>query len=219
MDCQKAQPLFDELAQDRLDPETAVQVRQHLTDCTDCRVLAQRAARLQRLLALKRYEQPAPEYLDNFLSEFHSRLMAETQQPAWWEQALGSLDSLLVVGTMRVWRYGLASAMGVAVVVGVMWMSVRQTDVPDSVADQTAGANSSLVLADSQAVPRPSHSTPDTVVTPIPTSLPAAAGDYQPETAGSVDQNPAPTHTDYTVPRYVLDRITPASYEVSSFHF
>jgi hypothetical protein len=76
-----------------------------------------------------------------------------------------------------------------------------------------------LVLADSQAVLRPSHSTPDTVVTPIPTPLQAAAGDYQPETAGSVDLVAAPTHTDYTVPRYVLDRITPASYEVSSLHF
>ena len=58
MDCQKAQPLFDDLAQNRLDSETALHVRQHLADCTDCRVLAQRAARLQRLLALKRYEQP-----------------------------------------------------------------------------------------------------------------------------------------------------------------
>jgi predicted anti-sigma-YlaC factor YlaD len=219
MDCQKAQPLFDDLSQDRLDPETALQVRQHLADCTDCRVLEQRAARLQRLLALKRYEQPAPEYLENFLPEFRGRLMAETQRAAWWERALGHIDNLLVVGTMRVWRYGLASAMGVAVVVGVMWMSVRQTDVADNAADQIATANSSLVLADSQSTPAPSHSTPDTVVTPIPTSLQAAAADYQPTSAGSVDLVPAPTHTDYTVPRYVLDRITPASYEVSSLHF
>jgi len=219
MDCKKAQSLFDDLAQDRLDPETTLQVSQHLTDCTDCRVLAQRAARLQRLLALKRYEQPAPEYLDNFLSEFHSRLMAETQQPAWWEQALGHIDSLLVVGTMRVWRYGLASAMGVAVVVGVMWMSVRQTDVPDSAADQTAAANASLMLADSQSTPAVSHSAPDAIVATVPASLQAVPGDDQPATAGSVDLVQATTHADYTVPRYVLDRITPASYEVPNVHF
>lgn len=184
MDCKKAQPLFDDLSQNRLDSETAVRVRQHLTDCTDCRVLAQRAARLQRLLALKCYERPAPEYLDDFLSEFHSRLMAETQRAAWWECALGRIDSLLVVGTMRVWRYGVASAMGVAVVVGVMWMSVCQTNAPDSAADQTAAANPSLVLADSQATPSPSHSAPDALVAPVPASLQAVPGDDQPTTAG-----------------------------------
>jgi predicted anti-sigma-YlaC factor YlaD len=221
MDCKKAQPLFDDLSQNRLDSETAVRVRQHLTDCTDCRVLAQRAARLQRLLALKCYERPVPEYLDNFLSEFHSRLMAETQRAAWWERALGRIDSLLVVGTMRVWRYGVASAMGVAVVVGVMWMSVRQTNAPDSAADQTAAANPSLVLADLQATPSPSHSAPDALVAPVPASLQAVPGDYQPTTAGSVDMVQTTTRADYTAPRYVLDSIavTPASYEVSSFHF
>jgi hypothetical protein len=221
MDCKKAQPLFDDLAQNRLDSETALHVSQHLADCTDCRVLAQRAGRLQRLLALKRYEQPAPQYLDNFLSEFHSRLMAETQRAAWWERALGNIDRLLVVGTMRVWRYGIASAMGVAVVVGVMWMSVRQTNAPDSAADQTA-ANSPLVLTGTQVAAVPSHSAPDTVVASIPASLQTAPGDDQFATAGSVDLAQAATvRADYTPPRYVLDRIavTPASYEVPSYHF
>ncbi len=221
MDCQKAQPLFDELSQNRLDSETALHVRQHLADCTDCRVLAQRAARLQRLLALKRYEQPAPGYLDNFLSEFHSRLMAETQRTAWWERALGNIDRLLVVGTMHVWRYGVASAMGVAVVVGVMWMSVRQTNAPDNAADQTAAANPSLVLADSQAAPAPSHSAPDSIVASAPTSLQAEAGDDQPLSAGGVDLDQTTARADYTAPVYVLDRlaVTPASYEVPSPHF
>jgi hypothetical protein len=221
MDCQKAQLLFDDLSENRLDSEVAVQVRQHLADCTDCRVLEQRAARLQRLLALKRYEQPAPGYLDNFLSEFHGRLMAETQRTAWWERALGGIDSILVVGTMRVWRYGVASAMGVAVVVGVMWMSVRQTNAPDSAADQTAVVNPSLVLADSQAEPAPSHSAPDSIVAPVPASLQAVAGDDQPTSAGSVDLVQTTARADDTAPRYVLDRIavTPASYEVPSYHF
>jgi predicted anti-sigma-YlaC factor YlaD len=221
MNCQKAQPLFDDLAQNRLDPETALLVRQHLADCTDCRVLEQRAARLQRLLALKRYEQPAPEYLDNFLSEFHSRLMAEAQRPAWWERALGRIDRLLVVGTMRVWRYGVASAMGVAVVVGVMWMSVRQTSAPDIAADQAAPANSPLVLADSQVPPAPSRSAPDSLVAPVPASLQAVPGDDQPTSAGGVDLVQAPTRADDTAPRYVLDRIavTPASYEVPNVQF
>jgi hypothetical protein len=218
MDCKKAQPLFDDLALNRLDSETATQVRQHLTDCTDCRVLAQRAARLQRLLALKRYERPAPEYLEDFLSKFHSRLMAETQRTPWWEHALENVDRLLVVGTMHVWRYGVASAMGVAVVVSVMWMSVRQTSAPDGTVDQAA-ASSSLVLTDAQVTPTPSHSSPDAIVASIPASLQAVPGDYQPMSAGSVDL--APAQADDTAPRYVLDRIavTPASYEVPNVHF
>ncbi|MGD1019031.1 MAG: hypothetical protein ABSA12_06900 [Verrucomicrobiia bacterium] len=221
MDCKKAQSLFDDLSQNRLDSETALHVRQHLADCTDCRVLEQRAARLQRLLALKRYEQPSPEYLDNFLSEFHGRLMAETQQAAWWERALRGIDSLLVVGTMRVWRYGVASAMGVAVVMSVMWMSVRQMNAPDGALDQTAAANPSLVLADSQATPAPSHSVTDSIVAPVPASLQAVPGDDQLASAGSVDSAQALVRADYTAPRYVLDRIevTPASYEVPSYHF
>ena len=77
MDCKKTQQLFDDLWHQRLTPETDAQVRQHLADCTDCRVLEQRSARLQRLLALKRYERPAPAYFDNFLSEFHRRLLTE----------------------------------------------------------------------------------------------------------------------------------------------
>ena len=147
--------------------------------------------------------------------------MAEAQRTPWWERALENVDRLLVVGTMRVWRYGVASAMGVAVVVSVMWMSVRQTGAPDLAADQTAPASSSLVLTDSQVTPAPSHSSPDTIVASIPASLQAVAAGYQPTTAGSEDLTPAPAQADDTAPRYVLDRIavTPASYEVANVHF
>jgi len=123
MDCKKAQRLFDDLAHERLVPETAAHVRRHLAECTDCRVLEQRGARLQRLLALKRYERPAPEYFDNFHSEFHSRLLAEAQHTGWWEQALGRIENLLAIGSLRMWRYSVASAVGVAAVVGLMWTS------------------------------------------------------------------------------------------------
>jgi hypothetical protein len=110
--------------------------------------------------------------------------------------------------------------MGVAVVVGVMWMSVRQTNAPDSAADQTA-ANSSLVLADSQATPPLAHSAADSIVAPLPSSLQAVPGDDQPTPAGSVDLAQAPARAEYTAPRYVLDDVgvTPASYEVPSVHF
>src|SRR5271154_4685637 len=144
MNCQKAQQLFDDLAHERLAPAIAAQVRQHLADCTDCRVLEQRTGRLQRLLALKRYERPAPEYFENFLSEFHSRLSAEARQIRWWEKALGRVDDFLAAESMRVWRYSFSSALGVAAVVGLTWMGLRQTGDPAIAAmDQTTTASSS----------------------------------------------------------------------------
>lgn len=208
MDCKKAQELFDDLSRERLAPETAEQVRQHLVDCTDCRVQEQRTARLQRLLALKRYERPAPEYFDNFLSEFHHRVLAETRRSGRWERALGHIEELLAVESVRVWRYRFASAMGMAVVVGLMWMGVRQMDDPASVASQSAEASSSLTFAKTE------RSTPGTIAASLPGSLQVTPADYEPAAA-------APTHADSPTPRYVLDRIsvTPASYDVPNVQF
>jgi predicted anti-sigma-YlaC factor YlaD len=219
MNCQKTQQLFDDLAHERLAPTTAAQVRQHLADCTDCRVVEQRAGRLQRLLALKRYERPAPDYFDNFLSEFHGRISAEARKIGWWEKFLGRVDDLLAIGSMRVWRYSFTSALGVAAVVGMTWMGLRQTGDPAIAAmDQTTTDGSSLAVA--EAMLPPPHSTPQTIVASLP-SLSASSADYQPASASSVVLVPAPAHTDYSTPRYVLDRIsvTPASYDVPSVHF
>ena len=193
MDCGKAQKLFDDLSRERLGPEMAAEVR---------------AARLQRLLALKRYERPAPEYFDNFISEFHSRLLAEAQRPGWWERVLGRIEDLVSVESARIWRYRFASATGVAVVVGLMWMGVRQPNDPSNFAGPMAGTDSPLVFAE------PTPSTPGTMAASFPTSLlPVTPADYEP--------TPASTRADSTVPRYVLDRIsvTPANYDVPNVQF
>ena len=215
MDCRKAQELLDDLSRERLAPETAADVRQHLADCTDCRVQEQRTARLQRLLALKRYERPAPEYFDHFLSEFHSRVLAEAQRAGWWERILGRVDDLLAVKSARVWRYRFASATGVAVVVGLVWMGVRQTIDPADVTGPAAGANPSLVFADT------TFSTPSAIAASVPSLLQVSPADYGPVAADSVDLTPALTRADSPVPRYVLDRIsvTPASYDVPNVQF
>lgn len=207
MDCRKAQELFDDLSRERLAPETAAEVRQHLADCTDCRVQEQRAACLQRLLALKRYEQPAPEYFESFVSEFHSRLLAEAQRTGRWERALGRIEELLAVESARIWRYRFASAMGVAVVVGLMWMGVRQTDETSSVTDLMTGANSSLAFAGT------TPSTPSTMTAGLPSLLQVTPSEYEPGAAS--------TRADSPTPRYVLDRIsvTPANYDVPNVQF
>ena len=220
MNCQKAQQLFDDLTHERLAPATAAQVRQHLADCTDCRVMEQRTGRLQRVLALKRYERPAPEYFDNFLTEFHDRLLAKVRQVGWWERALGSVDDFLAAESMRVWRYSFTSALGVAAVVGLTWMGLRQTGDPAVVAsDPTVAASSSL--ADADAMLPPPHSTPSTIVASLPSLSPATSADYQPASVGNVVLVPTSAHADSSAPRYVLDRIsiTPASYDVPSVHF
>jgi hypothetical protein len=220
MNCQKAQQLFDDLTHERLAPAAAAQVRQHLADCTDCRVLEQRTGRLQRLLALKRYERPAPEYFDNFLSEFHGRLLTEARQIGWWERVLGRVDDFLAAESMRVWRYSFTSALGVAAVVGLAWMGLRQTGDPAVAAmDQTTAASSSLAVTETMLPPP--HSTPQTIAASLPNLLSASSADYQPVSVGSVVLVSAPARTDSSTPRYVLDRVpvTPASYDVPSVHF
>lgn len=199
MDCKKAQRLFDDLSHDRLPLEHATEVRQHLADCTDCRVLEQRAARLQRVLALKRYERPSPEYFDNFLTEFHRRLLAETQpQMGWWERALGGIDDFLSAESMQVWRYGLASALGVTMIVGLMWTGLH----PAGESPDVAAESSSLI------------------VSPLPDAS-LTLGDYQLTMADAAERPIGVTRAESTTPQYVLDRIsvTPASYEVPDVHF
>jgi len=220
MNCQKAQQLFEDLTHERLAPATAAQVRQHLADCTDCRVLEQRTGRLQRLLALKRYEQPAAGYFENFLSEFHGRLLTEAQQVGWWERALGRVDDFLAAESMRVWRYSFTSALGVAAVVGLTWMGLVQTSDPAFVAIDPAVAASSS-LADADAMLPPPHSTPSTIVASLPSQLPVASADYQPASMGNVVLVSTSAHADSSAPRYVLDHlsVTPASYDVPSVHF
>jgi hypothetical protein len=213
MDCKKAQRLFDDLAHERLASGLATEVRQHLADCTDCRVQEQRLARLQRLLALKRYERPAPQYFENFLTEFHSRLLSEMQpRPGWWERALGGIDEVLSAQSMRAWRYALAGAMSVTVALALMWMGLGPTG--ESTGDPMATINPPLMGTQISLAGLP--------FTPVETSIPLTGlahvvpADY--ELAMVV---PPVTRAESTAPQYVLDRIsiTPANYDVPNVHF
>jgi hypothetical protein len=63
--------------------------------------------KLRRLLALKRYQRPPPQYFENFLDEFHRRQRAEPIRVAgWWERFVELLrgEPLLIA------RYALATA-------------------------------------------------------------------------------------------------------------
>ncbi|HUJ11945.1 MAG TPA: hypothetical protein VL171_18190 [Verrucomicrobiae bacterium] len=222
MDCKKAQRLFDDLARDRLAPECAVELRQHLTDCTDCRVLQQRAARLQRLLALKRYEHPAPAYFDGFLTEFHRRLLAETQpQIAWWERALEGLDGFLSAESMQVWRYAVATTLGVTMIVGLMWTGLGQSgETANDASAPNVAANAPVIVTPQIS---PSASVPTLAMAPSQFSgiwrVSPAADELG--LAEMPERPPAVMSTELATPQYVLDRIsaTPVTYDVASVHF
>ena len=211
MDCEKAQRLFDDLSQERLAPELAAEMRRHLTDCTDCRVLQQRDARLQRLLALKRYERPAPEYFDYFLTNFHKRLLAETQPRTGWRPRVSELWS---AGQVLVWRYGFASAMGVALATGVMWMGLREMG--------DLGGGDQMVAVSSPLALRPvAESSPVNASLPLPDLSHLATAGYDTPTEENVVVPTAATRPEPSTPQYVLDRISvaPASYEVARVYF
>lgn len=226
MNCRKAQAQFDDLSRGRLPEPLAAALRQHLDDCTDCRVAHQRAARLQRLIALKRHEHPGAEYFDGFLAEFHRRLDAELQpRPSVWQRLAGAWS----IEPMRGWRFGFAGALALTMAAMVLWYSVRpanQTVATASPGIEPVAPTPTLFTASAPAV----QAVPLTIAAPLPSLARESADRLQPMMAG----NPAGSATsvmpvsavadranDPLAPRYVLDRVTvsPASYEVANVHF
>lgn len=191
MNCEQAQRSIDDLDAGRLSDRHAEAVRRHLADCTDCRVLSQRAARLQRLLALKRYEQPPAGYHDNFLNEFHRRLAEATQRPSlagrcagWW-------------GEVAVARWALAGAAATLVVAGLI-VSVRQRSQPPV----------ALVALRPPVVTNGSAARPALVPPPLTVAIEPR------RLLAPVSLPPFAVADDERAPRYVLDRltITPVSF-------
>ena len=211
MNCQTAQRLSESLDAQRLDEGSARDVRQHLTECTDCRVQRQRAARLQQLLAVKRYERPHPQYFEGFLGEFHQRLAEAEARPRLWERLFGHPDS----SRFPQWQYGLIGASAVALLLVAIWVGPRATDPSPSSAALPLVMYSPVRLADASlpASPATLQSAPKLSAASVfeRSEITPAAGSVI-STAGRAGSG---------LPRYVLDRIaiTPASYDVASISF
>jgi anti-sigma factor RsiW len=215
MNCKKAQRLLTELADDRLSPPVASAVRQHLADCTDCRVQQQRAVRLQQLLTIKRYEQPPAAYFEGFLDEFHQRL-AEESAPSLpgWQRALDAFAQRLGLEPCPTCRYTLASAVGAMALLTVAWFGIFQT------ASQSENADSFIASVVSPALPSDMDdtmpaSTPRKIAGTLP--APARAAATPPMLPAALMSVPAAMRHHGDSPRYILDRISvmPASYEVA----
>jgi hypothetical protein len=204
MKCEDIQFLLDDLARERLAEPVASQVRHHLADCTDCRVVHQRGIRLQRLLALKSHEQPAPQYFDNFLSEFHRRLTASEDHPTFWQRFFSTGDSMLLGS----WRFGFAGACGIALTVGLFWMGLRTSN--EAVTDASDFSATPFIV---YAAPPPASQSAQTF--PLEASLASSAPTIETSNGGLTLANAAADRAQPSTPRYVLDRIaiTPASYE------
>ena len=69
------------------DPRQA-QVQAHLRGCFKCRARWDDQDAVRRLLALKRFEQPASGLEARNLAAIHRRLAAQPENPGWWRDVL-----------------------------------------------------------------------------------------------------------------------------------
>ena len=146
-----------------------------------------------RLLRLKRYEQPPPGYLENFLHEFHRRQRDELLRQPLWKIALGRAhDFMMSLNVARIASYPVAVT-AVLLCAAVISLKVYQTTPAPNVARL------------SPAVPVQQAATEGgwSLASPVSTRITVS----QPRTHLS-------THRTATPPRYVLDSM-PVSYESS----
>lgn len=204
MNCQQTQQLFDDLNRDRLDASTAECVRGHLADCTDCRVRMQKLSRLQRLLALKKHEQPPQAYWDGFLDEFHRRLEADTASPSLWRRIAGRLEGAWELPDVTVyWRPAALAAFMVTACSATIWWGLQ---------------DHRLLTDSSRLINPPRQGTLQLVVDAAPAPLPTLSTPVGSAPVGvivAVDQS----NREHT--RYVMDRlaVTPVTYEVANIDF
>jgi hypothetical protein len=156
---------------------------------------------IARLLRLKRYEQPPPDYFENFLHEFHRRQRDELlRQPLWricWERAH---DFLFRLDVRSLASYPAAIA-AVLVCAAVVSLKIYQAPQTANVALQSPSTLSEAVNAEGEM----------TLASPVATRI------LRTQPLRSFDQR-AQTHSRNGIPpRYVLDSV-PVSYE-SSFRF
>ncbi len=160
---------------------------------------------LQRLLRLKAHEAPPPDFMEDFLIEFHQRQRAELLKRSLWRLAMDRMEGAL--SGLQVSRYAYATACGVALVFA--GISARHAL---STAPNRGGLMASAVLVDQGA--QGFHAPAPQVVVKSP-----RFNIYGPRPSLSLAEldfdKPRPATASMTTgkhPRYVLDT-QPVSYE------
>ena len=147
---------------------------------------------LQKLIRIKRFEQPPPGYFDRALIEFHRRqreeLLRRSATSIWWERFSSSLWNF------RVPSYAYGAVFGIFVVVATiigsgLWIPYKETDNV-AVISQSAAQGARLALNGNLDWSKFDHSASSPTVVPVI----------------------GPSQT--ALPRYVLDG-RPASYKAS----
>ncbi len=164
---------------------------------------------IEKLLRLKKFEQPPPGYFENFLHEFHRRQRDELlRQPVWsvlWQRLSDSLFRFNIP-SLTSYPAAVAAALVCAAVVS---LKVYQAPQPSGI----AMTDSSTVLAHESVIDQmPAERVADNFTL----SSPLATRSLGPDLSRQLNER-AYTHRAATPPRYVLDRL-PVSYE-PSFNF
>jgi hypothetical protein len=150
-----------------------------------------------KLLRLKRYEQPAPGYFEDFLHEFHRRQRDELLRQPLWRICFDRARDFVVSFNLSTLTSYPAAVTAVLVCAGFISLRIYQTPQPAAVA-----VKDRPVLA----VPA---STDDewTLASPVSTRV------FNTRSLRNITES-AQTHRKGTPPRYVLDSV-PVSYETT----
>jgi len=152
------------------------------------------------LLRLKRYEQPPPEYFENFLHEFHRRQRDELLQKPLWQICLERAhDFMLRLNVPALGSYP-AAVTAALVCAAIISLKVYQAPEPARFSAHAGPALSAPANATSEL----------TLASPVATRV------FSTQPLRRLDER-ARAHRAATTPRYVLDSV-PVSYE-STFRF
>ena len=151
---------------------------------------------ITKLLRLKRYEQPAPGYFDNFLHEFHRRQRDELLREPLWRICIDRARDFVFSFNLSTLTSYPAAVTAVLVCAAVISLRIYQTPEPATVA---AKDRPGLVV--------PASTEPEwTLASPVATRV------FNTRSLRNTTES-AQTHRSGT-PRYVLDSV-PVSYETT----
>jgi hypothetical protein len=161
---------------------------------------------IAKLLRLKRYEQPPPDYFENFLHEFHRRQRDELLRQPLWRICLDRAHDFILGLNLPALTSHPAAVTAVLVCAAVISLKVYQSPAPDvSVAqDRSALAGQTRQVF---APPGTRAEAEWTLASPVATRFFNTPSLRHPTES-------AFTHTSATPPRYVLDSV-PVSYETT----